>query len=148
MLLGNPQAAESGDRTVITILDLKAEFAKLTMLKERSPTTTIAEKNGAIARLAPYRDGAIFASKFAGSSDWERHPQGDEIVQIVDGTTTLHVITEDGLRSLALSAGMLAIVPQKTWHRFEAPHGVCVMTATPQPTDHVGIDVEDPRTVR
>ena len=97
---------------MITLLDLKAELARLTMLKGRSPATTDAEKRGAIARLAPYRDGAIFASKFSGASDWERHPRGDEIVQVV-----------------------------------EAPDGVCLMTATPQPRDHVGIAVEDPRTV-
>jgi quercetin dioxygenase-like cupin family protein len=127
------------------IIDLTAEFGRLTMLEGRSPTTTDAEKKSAIARLAPYRDGAIFAAKFAGTSDWERHPQGDEIVQIVDGTTTLHLMTAKGRQSLALTAGMMAIVPQGTWHRFEAPDGVCVMTATPQPTDHVGIDVEDPR---
>jgi mannose-6-phosphate isomerase-like protein (cupin superfamily) len=54
-------------------------------------------------------------------------------------------MTAKGRQSLALTAGMMAIVPQGTWHRFEAPDGVCVMTATPQPTDHVGIDVEDPR---
>jgi hypothetical protein len=42
---------------------------------------------------------------------------------------------------------MMAIVPQNTWHQFEAPDGVCVMTATPQPTEHVRLDVEDPRTI-
>ena len=72
---------------------------------------------------------------------------GDEIVQIVDGATTLHLMTDEGKQSLALSAGMMAIVPQNTWHQFEAPDGVCVMTATPQPTEHLRIDVEDPRTV-
>jgi quercetin dioxygenase-like cupin family protein len=128
-----------------TIIDLKAEFGRLTMLAGRSPTTTDAEKKNAIARLAPHRDGAIFAAKFTGTSDWERHPQGNEIVQIVDGATLLHLMTAEGRQSLALTAGMVAIVPQGTWHRFEAPDGVCVMTATPQPTDHVGIDVEDPR---
>jgi mannose-6-phosphate isomerase-like protein (cupin superfamily) len=133
---------------MITIVDLKAEFARLTMLKGRSPTTTDAEKSGAISRLAPYRDGAIFGSKFAGISDWERHPQGDEIVQIVDGATTLHLITEDGPRTLALTAGMITIVPQETWHRFEAPDGVSLITVTPQPTDHVQVDVADPRTMR
>jgi quercetin dioxygenase-like cupin family protein len=133
---------------MITIIDLKAELAKLTMLTRRNPTTTDAEKNGAIARLAPYRDGAVFASKFAGTSDWERHPQGDEIVQITNGATTLHLMTEDGPRSLALTAGMLAVVPQGTWHRFEAHDGVSLITVTPQPTDHVGIDVEDPRAIR
>jgi mannose-6-phosphate isomerase-like protein (cupin superfamily) len=48
---------------------------------------------------------------------------------------------------VALSAGMMAVVPQNTWHQFEAPNGVCVMTATPQPTEHLRVDVEDPRTM-
>ena len=130
---------------MIAIIDLNAEFAKLRMLKRRSPTTTDAEKNGAIARLAPYRDGAIFISKFAGTSDWERHPQGDEIVQIVEGATTLHLITPEGRQSVVLTAGMMAIVPQKTWHQFESLDGVCVMTATPQPTEHLAVG--DPQTV-
>jgi quercetin dioxygenase-like cupin family protein len=98
--------------------------------------------------LAPYRDGAIFSAKFAGTSAWERHPQGDEIVQIVDGVTTLHLMTAEGRQSVSLSAGMMAVVPQNTWHQFEAPDGVCVMTATPQPTEHVRVDVDDPRTMQ
>jgi mannose-6-phosphate isomerase-like protein (cupin superfamily) len=132
---------------MVAVIDLKAEFARLTMLKGRTPTTPAAEREGAFARLAPYRDGAIFAAKFAGTSAWERHPQGDEIVQIVDGATTLHLMTAEGRQSMALRAGMVAIVPQNTWHQFEAPDGVCVMTATPQPTEHLRVDVEDPRTM-
>jgi quercetin dioxygenase-like cupin family protein len=116
---------------MIPVIDLKAEFAKLTMLRDRTPTSSEAERKGAFARLAAYRDGAIFTAKFAGISAWERHPQGDEIVQIVDGATTLHLMTAQGRQSVALTAGMMAIVPQNTWHQFEAPDGVCVMTATP-----------------
>jgi mannose-6-phosphate isomerase-like protein (cupin superfamily) len=130
---------------MIATIDLKAEFAGLAMLKGRHPATTDAEKTGAMARLAPYRDGAIYLSKFCGRNDWERHPQGEEIVQIVDGAVTLHLLTPGGRRSLMLTAGMVAIVPQNMWHQFEAPDGVCVMTVTPQPTDHTRIDVEDPR---
>jgi mannose-6-phosphate isomerase-like protein (cupin superfamily) len=132
---------------MVEVVDFKAEFAKLTMLKNRTPASTEAERAGAFGRVAPYRDGAIFTAMFAGKSAWERHPQGDEIVQIVDGATTLHLITAEGRQSLQLSAGMMAIVPQNAWHQFEAPNGVCVMTATPQPTEHVRVDVEDPRTL-
>ncbi len=132
---------------MITVVDLKAEFAKLTMLKNRTPTSSEAERQGAFARLAPYRDGAIFTAKFTGKSAWERHPQGDEIVQIVDGATTLHLMTAEGRQSVSLKSGMVAVVPQGTWHQFEAPDGVCVMTATPQPTEHVRVDVDDPRTL-
>ena len=130
---------------MVAVIDLKAEFARLTMLRNRTPTSSEAERKGAFAKLAPYRDGAIFTAKFAGTSAWERHPNGDEIVQIVDGATTLHLMTAEGRQSIALSAGMLAVVPQNTWHQFEAPDGVCVMTATPQPTEHLRDDVEDPR---
>jgi hypothetical protein len=38
-------------------------------------------------------------------------------------------------------------VPQNTWHRFEAPDGVSLMTATPQPTEHLAVTVDDPRTL-
>jgi quercetin dioxygenase-like cupin family protein len=132
---------------MVAVIDFKAEFAKLKMLEGRTPTSSEAEREGAFARLAPYRDGAIFAGKFAGTSAWERHPVGDEIVQIYDGATTLHLMTGEGKQSLALSAGMIAVVPRNTWHQFEAPDGVCVVTATPQPTEHLRKDVEDPRTV-
>src|SRR5215475_6623391 len=132
---------------MITVIDLKAALAKLKMLEDRTPATSAAARKEAIAELAPYRDGAVFASKFSGKGAWERHPQGDEIVQIVDGATTLHLITAEGRQSVALSAGMIAVVPQNAWHQFEAPDGVCVMTATPQPTEHVRVDVEDPRTM-
>jgi mannose-6-phosphate isomerase-like protein (cupin superfamily) len=57
-------------------------------------------------------------------------------------------MTAQGRQSVALTAGMMAIVPQNTWHQFESTDGVCVMTATPQPTEHVRVDVEDPRTMR
>jgi mannose-6-phosphate isomerase-like protein (cupin superfamily) len=132
---------------VLTIIDLNAEFAKLRMLRGRTPETPAAEREGAFAKLAPYRDSAINAARFSGEGPWERHPNGDEIVQIVDGATTLHVMFEDGPQSFALKAGMVAIVPQGTWHRFESPDGVSLMTATPQPTEHLTVAVDDPRTL-
>jgi mannose-6-phosphate isomerase-like protein (cupin superfamily) len=132
---------------MVTLIDLPTELAKLKMLHGRTPQTTSADRVGSAARLQPYRDGAIFITKFAGEGGWERHRNGDELVHILDGTTTLYLMTEDGPQSFALGAGMMAIVPQGTWHRFEAPGGVTLMTATPQPTDHPPIHVDDPRTL-
>jgi mannose-6-phosphate isomerase-like protein (cupin superfamily) len=134
---------------VITIIDLKAELAKLSMLRGRTPQMTEVERkeSGGFATLAPFRDGNIFSAKFTGDGAWERHPNGDELVQVVDGSTTLHIITEDGPQSHALRAGMVVIVPQGAWHRFHAPEGVSLVTATPKPTEHLTADVEDPRTL-
>jgi mannose-6-phosphate isomerase-like protein (cupin superfamily) len=141
------RAFRNGDGTVITIIDLNAELAKLTMLRGRTPQTTRAEREGTAAQLASYRDGAIFTGKFSGKGAWERHRNGDELVQIIDGAATLYLASEDGPQPVTLSAGMIAIVPQGTWHRFESPEGVTLMTATPQPTDHPTVHVEDPRTL-
>ena len=134
---------------MITMLDLNAEFAKLALLRERTPQMTELERkgSGAFATLAPFRDGNIFSAKFSGDGAWERHPNGDELVQIVEGSATLHTMTEDGPKSYAVSAGMLIIVPQGTWHRFHSSEGVSLMTATPKPTEHLTVDVDDPRTL-
>ena len=95
--------------------------------------------------LAPFRDGSIFAGSFSGESPWERHRKGDELVHILDGAATLTIMTDTGPQSFAMTAGMLIVVPQGHWHRFHAPDGVTVLTATPQPTDHTA--AADPRTV-
>ena len=81
------------------------------------------------------------------SSDSQRRRAADFLVQVVDGATTLHVMTEDGPQSHTLSAGMVVIVPQGAWHRFHSPQGVSLVTATPKPTEHLTVDVEDPRTL-
>lgn len=120
-----------------TIADLNIEFAKLNLLRGRTPQTTAAEReeSRALARLMPYRDGTIFIAKFAGSGIWERHPKGDEIVQIIDGTTTLHVVDQGRSEVFILSAGAFAVIPQGAWHRFESADGVSLMTVTPQPSE-------------
>src|SRR3954451_24949070 len=122
---------------MLAITDLNADFAKLGMLRGRTPQTTTEkrEENRALARLMPYRDGTIFIAKFACSGTWERHPKGDEIVQIMEGTTTLHVVSDGQSEAFILSAGAFAIIPQGAWHRFEAADGVSLMTVTPQPSD-------------
>jgi mannose-6-phosphate isomerase-like protein (cupin superfamily) len=131
-----------------TVIDLTAELAKLTMLPNRTPQTTRDERVGSSQNLMPYRDGAIFTTKFAGEGAWERHRNGDEIVYILDGGTTVHLIPEGGdPATLELRAGMIAVVPQSAWHRFSSPGGVTLMTVTPQPTDHPPVHVDDPRTV-
>lgn len=133
---------------MMTVIDLTAELAKLTMLRGRTPLTTSADRPGTSAQLAPYRDGALFTTKFSGKGAWERHMQGDELVHILDGSTTLDIVAGDGPpQSFLVGAGMVAIVPQGAWHRFRSSEGVTLMTATPLPTDHIRMDVDDPRKV-
>jgi mannose-6-phosphate isomerase-like protein (cupin superfamily) len=130
-----------------SIIDLNAELAKLTMFRGRTPESTMADRSGSAARLASYRDGALTATKFAGKGHWERHLAGDELVHILDGTATLEIVGEDGPKSFALRAGMIAVNPQGAWHRFQSSEGVTLMTATPFPSEVVELDVDDPRAV-
>jgi len=108
----------------------------LRFLPNRTPATTAEESDGVFARLADYREGGIFVGRWAGASEWERHALGDEIVMVMEGATTIFFLTDDGERPAELTGGQLVVVPQGTWHRFETPDSVLVMSVTPQPTDH------------
>ena len=110
--------------------------AGLRFLPDRSPATTAEESDGVFARLSDYREGGIFVGRWAGTSEWERHGVGEEIVMVMEGATTIFFLTDDGEQPAELVAGQLVIVPQGTWHRFETPDSVLVMSVTPQPTDH------------
>jgi quercetin dioxygenase-like cupin family protein len=130
-----------------SIIDLNAELAKLTMFRGRTPQSTMADRKGSSARLAPYRDGGLFITKFAGKGHWESHIPGDELIHIVDGTATVEIVGADGPQSFALRAGAIAVIPQGAWHRFHSSDGVTLMTATPFPSEVIELDVDDPRTV-
>jgi mannose-6-phosphate isomerase-like protein (cupin superfamily) len=138
-----PKAPE--EHGMLTAVDIPAALAGRPVLHGRGTDTTAAEAEAAFARLAPFRDGSIFAGSFSGDSPWERHQKGDELVQILDGAATLTIMTDEGPQSFAMRAGMLIVVPQGHWHRFHAPERVTVLTATPQPTDHTF--AEDPRII-
>ena len=128
---------------MIKTIDLNRDLAGLVKLEGRGAHTTEDEAQASFMSLGDFRDGGLFAASFSGSSGWERHLKGDEIVQIVEGATRLEVIVGDEIESHELTAGMLLVVPQGCWHRFISEHGVKVMTATPQPTEHLHVD--DPR---
>ena len=129
---------------MVAVLDLKAELARLTQF-ERTPGSPDSDRRKGLAQLAPYRDGAIFTSKFSGTGGWERHPNGDEIVHVIDGRTLLRLLPDEGPQALDLRAGNMVIVAKGVWHRFESATGVTLMSITPLPTDHPPVDVEDPR---
>ena len=128
---------------MVKAVDIEAVLAGLPVLQGRRADTPEDEAAGAFATLADFRDGGVFAGSFVGESPWERHGIGDELVHVLSGQTTLTVLTDAGAQVLEMKAGMLTVVPQGCWHRFNAPEGVTVLTATPQPTDHS--TAEDPR---
>jgi uncharacterized cupin superfamily protein len=130
---------------MIELLDLRRDLDDLVLLEGRGAHTTEAEAQASFRKLADFRDGGLFAAHFSGSSGWERHLKGDEIVQCIEGSTRLDIIVDDEIESHRLRSGMLLVVPQGCWHQFFSEDGVKVLTATPQPTEHLHVD--DPRTL-
>ncbi len=117
-------------------ISISSEFNKLRFLSNRTPDTTDAESASAFSKLFEYRDGGVFIGHYAGDSQWERHSHGDEIVVAIEGETTLFLYVDEEEQSCVLRKGEMIIVPENTWHRFESPNGLKVLTVTPQPTDH------------
>ena len=117
-------------------LSIADAISRLTFRGDRTPTSTEADMAGAFAELSAYRDGAVYVGHWAGRSEWERHTEGDEIVMVVDGATTLFTLHGDEERAHPLGAGQLLVVPRGTWHRFETPEEVEILSVTPQPSDH------------
>ena len=65
-------------------------------------------------------------------SNWERHPEGDEIVCLIDGDVTFVLDAEDGAQTVRLSdSGAYLVVPRGTWHtaRVAAPSRLLFVTA-------------------
>lgn len=117
-------------------IHIENEFSKVKFLKNRTPETTNEQAKNAFALLSEYRDGGIYIAHYSGFSEWERHPKGDEFVQILEGNTTLVLFERSQEQRHILSAGQMLVIPKGVWHRFESPDGVKVMTITPQPTEH------------
>lgn len=128
---------------MVKAVDIEGELAGLKVLEGRTPETPETELGPVFATLATTEDGGVFAGSFVGESAWERHGNGDELVQVLRGHATVTVLEGDKEHVLEMSAGSMTIVPRGCWHRFQAPKGVTVMTMTPQPTDHTATDPRD-----
>ena len=128
---------------MVKAVKISEALASKTMLRGRRPDMPEDEVEDTFVTLVETQDGGVYAGSFQGESAWERHGNGDELVQVLDGATRLTIMTDDGPQVLEMSAGMLTVVPQGCWHRFESAEGVTVMTMTPAPTDHS--TAEDPR---
>jgi mannose-6-phosphate isomerase-like protein (cupin superfamily) len=131
---------------MLVLINLTAELAKLKTLQGLTSQTHLAKGEG-FASLAPYRDSTIFAIKSSGTTAWERHLDGEEFVQILEGAAIFDLITDDGPpQSFDVSAGTIAIVPKGVWHRARFPHAMTLISVTPRHTEFIKLDVDDPRT--
>lgn len=70
-------------------------------------------------------------ASFTGRPPWELHTAGDELLQILDGSSRLTVRIDGETVVRELRAGDLAVVPKGCWHNNDAPAGVTMLYMTP-----------------
>ncbi|MFE1596364.1 cupin domain-containing protein [Nocardia sp. NPDC058705] len=96
--------------------------------------------------LATFNDGAfcMYFGDELESSDWELHPDTDELLMVLKGSVTVEILTDTDRHRIPLTAGQFAIVPKGHWHRHLDIDNVVEMFYTPGET--VESTADDPRT--
>ncbi len=61
---------------------------------------------------------------------WEMHPEGDEVVLVLDGTMTLHQELDGERTTLTLEAGEYAVNPPGAWHTADVDGSARVLFIT------------------
>lgn len=94
--------------------------------------------------IAKFNDGevGVFWSS-SGTSPWERHPQDEELLQVIEGLVEIEVIAEEGPVVTLVTEGSIFVVPRNHCHRNRHVGLVKVLYLTPGPTEVSFL--EDPR---
>ena len=78
-----------------------------------------------------------------GTSPWERHPDDDELLYVLEGEVEVTVLTQEESIQATISAGSVFVVPRGLWHRQTLKGRVKQLYVTPGATEHS--TAEDPR---
>ena len=83
--------------------------------------------------LGAFNDNAIGIGRFVtGSSPWEKHDNGDELLFVTDGAVQIEVLSENGDSWIEqLEEGSLFSVPKGKWHQLRADSNVTIMYISP-----------------
>lgn len=106
--------------------------------------TTEAEANAAVREIGRLEDRLLGVMRFSGTTPWERHPDGDEFLHVLDGEVAVTVLTDDGPVDVAVPAGSVFVCPRGLWHRQTPKVAATVFFATPTATSEASW-ADDPR---
>ncbi|HEY1707602.1 MAG TPA: cupin domain-containing protein [Rhizomicrobium sp.] len=107
------------------VIDMAKSFVTL----RESALETVANRPGPPQRIDGYSIG-IWETDRPAPHNGEMHPDGDELIVVLDGRI---VVECDGEAAVTVDAGQAHIVPRGVWHRV-IPQGRCrLLYATPGP---------------
>src|SRR5262249_7831383 len=84
-------------------LDLRAALAELPDMAQR--------------HLARMNESTIGISRISGNPRWERHPDGDELLHVLEGEIEVTTLTESGAVLTTVPAGSFFVCPRGLWRR-------------------------------
>jgi mannose-6-phosphate isomerase-like protein (cupin superfamily) len=123
---------------------MKAHDLRQALSAVATGTVTTAEEDAAaFPRLASFNDGAIYVGRFSGQTPWERHPDADELLYVLEGAVDITLLAEGGPAQVSVAAGSAFVVPRGLWHRQLAPKGVTLLAAVPDNSEIS--EADDPR---
>jgi mannose-6-phosphate isomerase-like protein (cupin superfamily) len=123
--------------------DVTAALRELVELRI-TPTTTEAEAMASMRTLGMFNQCLLGVTAFSGQTPWERHPDGDELLHVLEGAVEVTVLTADGPHRETVAAGSLFVVPSGLWHRQQAHARASLLFATAAETTETSWS-DDPR---
>ena len=83
--------------------------------------------------LGSFDEGSIGIGRYvAGSSPWEKHNNGDELLLVTDGEVQIEVLESSGDSwTEQLNEGSLFVVPKGKWHQLTASDNVNILYISP-----------------
>ncbi len=135
-----PADAPSAPAIVRDLPEALRDLPTLTITRD----TTEAEANGAVREIGRLEDRLLGVVRFAGATPWERHPDGDEYLHVLDGEVDVTVLTADGPTHVPVPAGSVFVCPRGLWHRQTPQTAATVLFATPTATTEASW-ADDPR---
>jgi mannose-6-phosphate isomerase-like protein (cupin superfamily) len=88
------------------------------MLKAHDIQATASKlrKNSRGQKLASFNGCSVGVARFSAHPLWERHPAGDEFLQVFEGELDITLLTDDGPIEATLRPGSVLVVPRGLWH--------------------------------
>ena len=108
-------------------VNLVASLPKL----EISPNMTEESAMESMRFFSSFNHCTIGVVHFSGKTPWERHSDGDELLQVVSGTIEVTTVTNEGESKTSLRQGSILVVPKGLWHRQYSADGARLLFATP-----------------
>lgn len=62
--------------------------------------------------------------------EWERHPQGDKVVRVLEGEVVMTFQRDQQIRTTIVGAGESVVVPLGTWHTMDVRRPARILAIT------------------